>query len=83
LGGFLKTVHGKREQVGANLAFALSAVQIQDRRIPDMTNTPKERIQDSPLHNLGMGQAQANISFGLHLPEGFSLRQKVFLWAVL
>jgi hypothetical protein len=33
--------------------------------------------------NLGMGQVQASIPFGLHLPESFSLRQKVFLWAVL
>jgi hypothetical protein len=30
-----------------------------------------------------MGQAQANIPFGLHLPESFSLRLKVFLLAVL
>jgi hypothetical protein len=30
-----------------------------------------------------MEQMQANIPFGLHLPESFSLRQKVFLLAVL
>jgi hypothetical protein len=73
----------KGGQVGANLVFALSTGRIQDRANTRYDEYTKGRIQDSPLHNLGMGQAQANIPFGLHLPESFSLRLKVFLLAVL